>query len=323
MTISALAVEGLTLAVGGVTVVEGVGFEVAAGEVLALVGESGCGKSLTAAALMRLLPRGVRQVEGRVRLAGEDITALSERRMGRLRGRRISMIFQEPQAALDPLATVGAQVAEARPGAGARAAVRRMLEEVGLSDPGRRMEQYPFELSGGMCQRVMIACALIAGPAVLVADEPTTALDVTIQAQILALLRRMAAERGTAVVLITHDMGVVAEIADRVAVMYAGRIAEVAPAGALFAAPRHPYTALLLAAIPRLDDVPKSRLAVIEGRVPAPSEFGVGCRFVDRCPLGDGRCRAEAPPPMAVGAGHVSACWHADAVPGWLAGRRL
>ena len=307
----ALAVEDLTLAIDGVRVVEGVGFAVAAGEVMALVGESGCGKSLTAQALMRLLPRGVRQVSGRVMLAGEDISRLSERRMRRLRGRRISMIFQEPQAALDPLARVGAQVAEA---GGDGKAVRSMLADVGISDPPRRARQYPFELSGGMCQRVMIATALIGHPAVLVADEPTTALDVTIQAQILELLRQLARERDAAILLITHDMGVVAEIADRVAVMYAGRIAETGTAEAVFARPRHPYTALLLAAIPRLTDVPKSRLAVIEGSVPAPAEYPSGCRFFGRCPLGDAHCAAEPPPLREMGEGHLSACWHAERV---------
>ena len=256
----ALVVDDLSLAIGAARVVDSVSFSVAPGEVLALVGESGCGKSLTAQAVMRLLPDAIRQISGRVRLAGDDISALPERRMREMRGRRISMIFQEPQAALDPLATVGAQVAEALrlPHARARAEVQRMLADVGIADPDRRIDQYPFELSGGMCQRVMIATALIAGPAVLLADEPTTALDVTIQAQILELLRRLAIERQTAVVLITHDMGVVADVADRVAVMYAGRIAETGPAEAIFAAPRHPYTALLLASIPRLNDAPKS-----------------------------------------------------------------
>jgi oligopeptide/dipeptide ABC transporter ATP-binding protein len=280
------------------------------------VGESGCGKSLTALAVMRLLPDAIRQTSGRVLLADADISALPERRMRELRGRRMSMIFQEPQAALDPLATVGAQVAEALrlPRRSARAAVLRMLTDVGIADPHRRIDQYPFELSGGMCQRVMIATALIAGPAVLLADEPTTALDVTIQAQILDLLRRLAIERRTAVVLITHDMGVVADIADRVAVMYAGRIAETGPAEVIFAAPRHPYTALLLASIPRLSDVPKSKLAVIEGRVPTPAEYGPGCRFAGRCPLSDARCSAETPPLRDVGDGRQSACWYAERV---------
>ncbi len=312
-----LSVRDLRLEIDGAAVVDGLDLAVAPGQVLALVGESGCGKSLTARAILRLLPPAVRQARGRIELEGEDLCAASERRMRRLRGRRLSMIFQEPQAALDPLATVGAQVAEATGlrGRAARAAVLRMLEEVGINDPGRRIDQHPFELSGGMCQRVMIASALIARPAVLVADEPTTALDVTIQAQILALLRRLALERGTAVVLITHDMGVVAQVADRMAVMYAGRVAESGRPAAVFAEPRHPYTALLLAALPRLSDRPKARLAMIEGRVPAAHEFPRGCRFSGRCPLADARCAAEVPPLRPVGEeGHLSACWHAERV---------
>ncbi len=304
----ALVVEDLSLALGSAPLVDGIGFSVAPGEVLALVGESGCGKSVTAQAVMRLLPAAIRQTGGQVRLEGSDITGAPERHMRALRGRRMSMIFQEPQAALDPLATVGVQVAEAlrQPLRAVRAQVMRMLEEVGISDPGRRIDQHPFELSGGMCQRVMIACALISRPAVLLADEPTTALDVTIQAQILDLLRRLARDRQTAVVLITHDMGVVADIADRVAVMYAGRIAETGPTEALFAAPCHPYTALLLASIPRLSDVPKSPLAVIEGRVPTPAEFGPGCRFVGRCPLAEARCAEATPPLLPIGQGRMS-----------------
>ena len=313
MTPPALAVERLSIAIDGAVVVENLSFSVDAGRVLALVGESGCGKSLTARALMRLLPDAARQVGGHVALAGEDIAALPERRMRRLRGRRIAMIFQEPQAALDPLARVGAQVAEAagRPG---RAVLRRAFEDVGIADPARRIGQYPFELSGGMCQRVMIAAALVGNPAVLVADEPTTALDVTIQAQILDLLRALAA-RGTAIVLITHDMGVVADIADHVAVMYAGRIAETGTAEAVFARPRHPYTALLLAALPRLHDAPKSALATIEGSVPAPGDYGAGCRFAGRCPLADVQCVAQ-PPLREVASGQFSACWHAERLDG-------
>ncbi len=311
---AALVVEDLSLSIAGARVVDGIGFSVARGEVMALVGESGCGKSLTAQAVMRLLPDAVRQQGGRVRLEGVEISRVSERRMRDIRGRAISMIFQEPQAALDPLATVGSQIAEAlrQSGSSARASVLRMLDEVGISEPGRRIDQYPFELSGGMCQRVLIACALISRPAVLLADEPTTALDVTIQAQILQLLRRLAAERGTGVVLITHDMGVVADIADRMAVMYAGRIAESGPVGAVFAQPLHPYTALLLASIPRLSDVPKSRLAVIEGQVPQPRDYGAGCRFAGRCPLADAKCVAETPPLRPVGEGRLVACGHAE-----------
>jgi oligopeptide/dipeptide ABC transporter ATP-binding protein len=310
---AALTVENLALTIAGASVVDDVSFAVAPGEVLAIVGESGCGKSLTAHAVMRLLPRAVRQHGGRIRLGNDELSALPERAMRDIRGRRMSMIFQEPQAALDPLATVGTQVAEALrlPASRAREKIVGMLTEVGIADPGRRIDQYPFELSGGMCQRVMIATALIAGPAVLLADEPTTALDVTIQAQILDLLRRLATERSTAVVLITHDMGVVADIADRVAVMYAGRIAETGPAAAIFAHPRHPYTALLLASIPRLSDIPKSPLAVIEGRVPAPRDYGPGCRFAGRCPRADARCTTETPPLRPLGPEQHAACWHA------------
>ena len=312
MAEAALTVENLSLDLGPARLVDGVGFSVAPGEVMALVGESGCGKSVTAQAIMRLLPDVIRQSGGRIRLGADDLTALPERAMQAIRGRRLSMIFQEPQAALDPLSTIGAQIAETlrAPLSRVRGEVRRMLEDVGISDPERRIDQHPFELSGGMCQRVMIASALIARPAVLIADEPTTALDVTIQAQILDLLRRLATERRTAVVLITHDMGVVADIADRLAVMYAGRIAETGPTEGIFAAPRHPYTALLLASIPRLSDAPKSLLAVIEGRVPTPAEFGPGCRFASRCPRADAMCRSVTPVLGEVAPGHAIACHH-------------
>ena len=312
---AALAVDGLTLSIDGVRVVDGVSFAVAPGEVLALVGESGCGKSLTAQATMRLLPRAVTLVGGQVSVGGDDLYAMREARARALRGRRIAMIFQEPRAALDPLSTVGTQIAEATGlrGAAARAAVLQMLAEVGISDPARRIAQYPFELSGGMAQRVMIATALIARPAVLIADEPTTALDVTIQAQILELLRRLAADRGTAIVLITHDMGVVADIADRVAVMYAGRIVETGGTEQVFTRPRHPYTRLLLAALPRLSDQPKAPLAVIAGQVPLPGQYPPGCRFAGRCALATAQCEAT-PPLREVGQGQFAACWHAEAV---------
>ncbi|MBS9719685.1 ABC transporter ATP-binding protein [Tianweitania sp. BSSL-BM11] len=316
-----LSVDNLTVEIGGANVVDGVSFDVAPGKVMALVGESGCGKSLTSYALLGLLPDAARRTAGTVRLQDRDLTALSERQLRKARGKEISIIFQEPSASLDPLTTVGAQIAAAyqthnnvsRSEAYDRA--RQMLADVGIPDPDRRLHQYPFELSGGMCQRIMISIALICSPQVLVADEPTTALDVTIQAQILDLMKKLVADRGTSIVIITHDMGVVADIADDVAVMYAGRIAEIAPVQSLFDDPKHPYTALLLASVPKLHHAPKTDLATIEGRVPTLSEFGAGCRFADRCPLATEKCRIEQPPLFDCGGGHRSACWHIDRMP--------
>jgi peptide/nickel transport system ATP-binding protein len=320
----ALTVEDLTVEIDGASVVDGVSFAVGAGEVVALVGESGCGKSMTALALLGLLPDAAQIVRGRIVLDGVDLVALPERAMQRVRGSQLSIIFQEATASLDPLTTVGSQVSEAyalhhsvsRSTAWGKA--KEMLTAVGIPDPELRLNQYPFELSGGMCQRVMIAMALICGPRVLVADEPTTALDVTIQAQILELMKRLVADRGTGIVLITHDMGVVADAADRVAVMYAGRIAEIAPVDELFARPRHAYTALLLAAMPSLDHEPKQALAMIEGKVPAAVDFGEGCRFAARCPIASDRCRNQQPPLLESGPGHRAACWHADRVAGLI-----
>ncbi len=321
MSAPVLAIEGLRLTIGGAAVVDGLSLAVGAGEIVALVGESGCGKSLSALAVLRLLPDAVRLAGGRILLEGRDLAALPAAAMAQVRGRDASIIFQEPTASLDPLMTVGAQIVEAltahqsMPHAEAQARAREMLVSIGISDADRRLKQYPFELSGGMCQRIMIAIALICGPRLLIADEPTTALDVTIQAQILALIRELTAARGTAVLLITHDMGVVAETAERVVVMYAGRAAETASAAQLFANPRHPYTALLLASIPHSRMAAKSRLATIEGTVPRPSAFGAGCRFADRCPLAADRCRREPPPLVEIASGHFSACWRADDVP--------
>jgi oligopeptide/dipeptide ABC transporter ATP-binding protein len=315
-----LAVERLGVAIGPARVVDGVSFALDAGEILALVGESGCGKSMTALAIMRLLPAVARPVSGRVLLEGNDLLALSEAEMRRVRGARVSIVFQEPASSLDPLMTVGDQLVEAiRAHAPlrrdeARARALAMLEAVGIAEPSRRLAQYPFELSGGMCQRVMIATALAGKPAVLLADEPTTALDVTIQAQILRLIKGLRAETGTAVVLITHDMGVVADMADRVLVMYAGRIVEAAPVEPLFAAPRHPYTWLLLRSLPRLDDDPKAPLPVIEGTVPGAGAWPAGCRFAPRCPLATARCREVEPELASIGDGRAVACWHPDRV---------
>jgi peptide/nickel transport system ATP-binding protein len=313
-----LTVDNLTIDIGGAKVVDGVSFTVNPGEVMALVGESGCGKSLTSYAMLGLLPPAARRVTGRILLKDADLAAFSERQLRQARGKDISIIFQEPSASLDPLTTVGSQIAAAFRAhrrvskSEALAKAREMLVDVGIPDPDRRLHQYPFELSGGMCQRIMIAIALICGPRVLVADEPTTALDVTIQAQILDVMKKLVAERGTAIVLITHDMGVVADIADHVAVMYAGRIAEIAPVQQLFSRPAHPYTALLLASVPKLDVAPKAELATIEGSVPTPNEFGDGCRFAGRCPLVTQQCRSEVPPLFDHGNAHRSACWHVD-----------
>jgi peptide/nickel transport system ATP-binding protein len=313
-----LSVDRLTIDIGGANVVDDISFTVAPGKVMALVGESGCGKSLTSYAMLGLLPPAAKRTAGRIMLENTDLAALSERQFRKARGKDISIIFQEPSASLDPLTTVGSQIAEAYrvhhgvSKAEAYEKARQMLVDVGIPDPTRRLDQYPFELSGGMCQRIMISIALICGPRVLVADEPTTALDVTIQAQILDLMKKLVADRGTAIVLITHDMGVVADIADDVAVMYAGRIAEIAPVHDLFRQPKHPYTALLLASVPKLDDAPKADLATIEGTVPTPNEFGVGCRFVERCPLATDMCRTEQPPLFDCGGSHRSACWHID-----------
>ncbi|MFM8992443.1 MAG: ABC transporter ATP-binding protein [Alphaproteobacteria bacterium] len=296
-----LEVEGLSVAIGARRVVDSTGFALAPGEVLALVGESGCGKSMTALALLGLLPGAARLAGGRIGFEGRDLATLPERDLRALRGNRISVIFQDPSGSLDPLMTVGAQLAEglrAHREMGreeARARSLAMLKAVGISEPERRLAQYPFELSGGMCQRVMIAIALAAEPAVLLADEPTTALDVTIQAQILDLMKALRRERGTSILLITHDMGVVADMADRVAVMYAGRIVESGPVDAIFADPRHPYTRLLLRSVPRLDDAPKAEMTVIAGSVPAQGAWPPGCRFAPRCPLAEAACTAREP----------------------------
>jgi len=324
-----LEVDGLSVAIGGAPVVDAVSFSLAAGKTLALVGESGCGKSLTARALIRLLPPVARQVGGVVRFEGSPLGGLDAAEMAALRGVALSMIFQEPSAALDPLMPVGKQIVEAvlahRP-IGRRAAVAAalaMLEAVGIPDPRRRMGQYPFELSGGMNQRIMIAIALICRPRLLIADEPTTALDVTIQAQILAVLKRLQRETGAAVLLITHDMGVVADMADRVAVMYAGRIVEEGDVFELFRRQHHPYTRLLLNSLPALAGA-RERLSTIEGSVPDFRDWPSGCRFHPRCPLADAQCRAAAPPLTAVDgperptehpAEHLAACWHREAVP--------
>ncbi len=320
MTATALAVDGLRVAISGVDVVDGVSLAVEVGETLAIVGESGCGKSMAALAIMRLLPAAAELVAGSVTLRGTELTTLSERAMRAVRGDAISMIFQEPVASLDPLMTVEGQLLETIRAhrklglAEARRLALEMLGLVGIPDPVARMKHYPFELSGGICQRIMIAIALSCEPAVLIADEPTTALDVTIQAQILELIKRMRGQFGTAVVLITHDLGVVADMADRVAVMYAGRVVEQADVDAVFASPGHPYTGLLLKSLPSLEAARKRELPVIQGSVPEPASWPAGCRFHPRCPFATAVCAEQAPPLAEVGPGQRVACWHHEAV---------
>lgn len=301
--------------------VDGVSFTVASGETVCVVGESGSGKSLTALALLRLVPQPGRiGANSRVYFDGTDVLALQPEPLRQLRGRRMAMIFQEPMTALNPVRTVGHQIAEVvrahttRSRQDAWQDAVRMLELVGIADPEARARQYPHELSGGMRQRVMIAMALVLDPQLLIADEPTTALDVTIQAQILDLLRTMRKRTGMALLFITHDLGVVAEMASRVLVMYGGRIVEEAPVDALFASAAHPYSQGLLAAMPRLDistddrgeDVP--RLTTIGGSVPALGGFPTGCAFRDRCPMAWERCAKEDPPLYQVGPAHRARC---------------
>jgi peptide/nickel transport system ATP-binding protein len=301
---------------GPVPAVDGIDFALGRGETLCVVGESGCGKSVTALAIMGLLPaRGVR-VEGGVRFAGADLLRLAPAAMNELRGAKLAMIFQEPMSSLNPAYTVGEQIVEAilrhRPIGRAEARERAiaMLKRVRIPSAEKRFDDYPHKLSGGMRQRVMIAMALACDPQLLIADEPTTALDVTIQAQVLDLMRQLRAETGSAIMLITHDLGVVAEMADNVIVMYAGEIVERAPVEALFRRPQHPYTVGLLGSIPRLD-VKRGRLPAIEGMVPPPQHMPRGCRFAPRCPFADPRCRAEAPAMRRLGDGHESRCWKA------------
>jgi peptide/nickel transport system ATP-binding protein len=302
---------------GVVRAVDGVSFSLSRGETLGIVGESGCGKSVTALSILRLIPETGR-LSGSIRFEGEELTALSDEAMKRLRGHRISMIFQEPMTSLNPVLTVGTQIAEnvtRHLGLARKAALERateMLDLVRIADPRRRVHEYPHQLSGGMRQRVMIAMALSCDPQVLIADEPTTALDVTIQAQILDLMLDLKEKTGTAIVLITHDLGVVAETTQRVVVMYAGRKVEEAPVEALFDNPLHPYTRGLMAAIPRLD-VDAPRLQEIPGMVPQLTRPIVGCPFAARCSLATERCRAEAPPVVDAGGGHTVACWEVAA----------
>jgi len=301
---------------GEIAAVDGVSLSVSSGRTLGLVGESGCGKSVTALSIMGLLPRAGRISGGEIRFEGVDLAALPPAAMRELRGDRIAMIFQEPMTSLNPAFTVGEQIVEGivrhrdLSREAARALALDMLRRVHIPSPDRRFDDYPHRLSGGMRQRVMIAMALACEPKLLIADEPTTALDVTIQAQILDLMRMLREETGAAIILITHDLGVVAELADDVAVMYAGRIVERARAAALFAEPQHPYTIGLLGSIPRLD-LEQDRLAAIEGQVPNPLKPVAGCRFHPRCPFAKPRCERDDQPLVSLGDGHAAACWRA------------
>jgi len=294
--------------------VDGVSFEIGAGETVGLVGESGCGKSVTALSLLRLIrPPGRIESGSIIRFDGNDLISLDEKSMRAIRGARIAMVFQEPMTALNPVFTVGDQIAEVvrvHNGGSKQEARQRaieMLETVGIPSPRDRVDDYPHQLSGGMRQRVVIAMALVMNPALVIADEPTTALDVTIQAQILELLRSLQQKFGTSILLITHDLGVVAETASRVIVMYGGEIVEQALVGELFAAAHHPYTEGLLNAMPQVGQE-RERLATIPGTVPPPTAWPTGCRFHDRCQYAWDRCASEHPPLYQIGGQHVSRC---------------
>ena len=303
---------------GVITPVDGVSFDIARGETLALVGESGCGKSLTALTILRLIDAPGRIEAGsRILFEGRDVLTLPDKELRSIRGRQAAMIFQEPMTALNPVYSAGEQIAEvvrthtkaSRSEAWTQAVA--MLGAVGIPSPDIRAKQFPHQLSGGMRQRVMIAMALVLGPSLLIADEPTTALDVTIQAQLLDLLREAQQARGASMLLITHDLGVVAESAQRVAVMYAGQIVEEAPVTALFATPQHPYTEGLMAAMPRAGSR-RERLTTIPGTVPPPGAWPLACRFADRCTYAWSRCTIEAPPLHQLGHGRTSRCHLVD-----------
>jgi len=302
---------------GTVRPVDGISFSVEAGRTLGVVGESGCGKSVTSLAIMGLLASPPARVAGgEIWFDGQNLLDLPAQKLRDLRGDQLSMIFQEPMSALNPSLTIGDQIGEVLirhrglKSDAAMAEAVKLLRLVGIPGPERRVHDYPHRLSGGMRQRVVIAMALACQPKLLIADEPTTALDVTIQAQILDLLRRLRDDTGTAIILITHDLGVIAELADEVVVMYAGRVVERAPVARLFDDPQHPYTIGLLGAVARLD-TPVDRLAVIAGTVPSPHKAPTGCRFHPRCPFAIARCRTEAPPLAPLGPDHWAACWRA------------
>jgi len=300
---------------GRVRAVNSVSLEIEAGETLAIVGESGSGKSVMALSLLGLTPAPGQIEQGSIVFEGQNLLALNQRHLRAIRGNRIAMIFQEPMSSLNPVVTIGKQVAEPfrlHRGMSKRQALEEateLLARVAIPDPASRMNSYPHEFSGGMRQRVMIAMALACGPKLIIADEPTTALDVTVQSQILALLKELTRELNSALLLITHDLGVVARYADRVAVMYAGRIVETASAPDLYRNPRHPYTQGLLASIPRLDDASGSRLIPINGQPPDLARIPVGCAFAVRCPYVAEQCRTDCPVLETVAANHSSACF--------------
>ena len=299
---------------GIVKAADGVSLDLRAGETLGIVGESGSGKSVTCLSILNLIPSGGRIESGKILFENRNLVGLPERDYRRIRGKEIAMVFQDPMTSLNPFQTVGEQVGEplvihehATKGEARRRATE-MLERVGIPEPGRRLDEYPHQFSGGMRQRVMIAMALITHPKLLIADEPTTALDVTIQAQVLELFRNLKAERGASIVLVTHNLGIVAGMADRVAVMYAGRVVEYAETGELFSNPRHPYTLALLKAVPRLGDGAGS-VAPIPGAPPDLAQLPAGCSFYERCPFRLAKCETDSPPLAPVGENHAASCW--------------
>ncbi len=323
-----LRVDGLTVATGTpnetVTIVEDVGFTVKAGQIVALVGESGCGKSMTALSIMRILAPGLKIVEGTIEFDGKDILSLSEKAMNGLRGSALTMVFQDATSALNPVLTIGEQLTESILAhtsanlAQARLKAWEILHQVRISAPEQRMREYPHQLSGGMRQRVMIGSAIACSPKLIVADEPTTALDVTIQRQILALMKDLQQDTGAGILLITHNLGIVAELADAVVVMYAGRVVERGRADSIFAAPGHPYTRGLFAATPsfvRADPGQQSPLTEIPGMVPLPGARIGGCAFAPRCLRAEAICRDQRPPLRTLKAGQEAACWFAEEAP--------
>jgi len=301
---------------GSFAAVDGVSLQLQRGQTLGIVGESGCGKSLLSLSIMGLVPRPGRIASGSIQFDGTELTGLPPARMRQFRGNRIAMIFQEPMTSLNPVYTVGRQIVEAiraHDRAASHADVRRRaidaLDRVRIPAASRRFHDYPHQMSGGMRQRVMIAMALVTSPDLLIADEPTTALDVTVQAQVLDLLRDIQADTGMAILLITHDLGVVAGMADDVLVMYAGRVVEQAPVTSIFSSPQHPYTLGLLGSMPRLEDS-RDRLLAIDGMLPPPQSLPQGCRFHPRCVFMTDECQRADPPPRTLGSQHLAACWH-------------